>query len=152
MRGTIAAAADKKAAAYLPFCIMAYEQQQNQNSQWASGLFDVFANGAPNCIYTIFCQACAFADLKTEFLGDGSSWLGAMLVAFICKPIHVCCIHPELRRQIAIKHGKNVGPSLSACVNAPCCQSHTLAMQVLANTSCLPWQQQNLQLTRFAAR
>ena len=66
------------------------------------------------CMYTFLCEACAYADLNVEFRGGDHvtwwvtcffAWPGGCLLSFPC---HYLCIHPELRRLIAIKHGKNV--------------------------------------------
>jgi hypothetical protein len=62
------------------------------------------------------------------------------------------CVHPELRRQIAIKHGKNVGLTRTARARVPCRSSHALVKQGLANNSSLLWQQQLLFLTQCAAK
>jgi hypothetical protein len=96
---------------------MSYDQQQNQNSEWASGLLDVCALGMGTCLYATLCEPCAYADLKQDFSGEG--WFSACLVAWICLPCHCLCVHPELRRQIAIKHGKNVLAPLATALFAP---------------------------------
>jgi hypothetical protein len=98
-------------------CGMSYDQQQNQNSEWASGLLDVCALGMGTCLYATLCEPCAFADLKQEFSGDG--WVSACLVAWFFLPCHCLCVHPELRKQIAIKHGKNVRTLLATASLAP---------------------------------
>ena len=76
------------------------------NTEWSSGLFDICALGCGTCFYTTYCGPCSYADLKVSFTGEG--WLGACLGSMLCIPCHHCCWHPDLRRQIAIKHGKNV--------------------------------------------
>jgi hypothetical protein len=86
-----------------------------QNTEWSSGLFDICAMGFGTCLYTTYCGPCAYADLKSEFAGEG--WFGACMGAICCLPCHDCCWHPELRRQIATKHGKNVSSSRNSCLN-----------------------------------
>ena len=88
--------------------------EERRGGQWQSGLFDVCALGGGACMYTFLCEACAYADLAAEYKGGADmmtwwltcffAWPGACL-AFPC---HYLCIHPELRRLIAIKHAKNV--------------------------------------------
>jgi hypothetical protein len=77
-----------------------------QNTEWSSGLFDICALGCGTCFYTTYCGPCSYADLRVAFTGEG--WIGACLGAMLCIPCHHLCWHPELRRQIAMKHGKNV--------------------------------------------
>lgn len=104
--------------------VMNSEERHGLNgSQWQSGLFDVFAMGTPFCMYTFLCEACAYADLSVEFKGGDTlawwvTWFMATFTACASAPCHYLCIHPELRRLIAIKHGKNV-----KCLSARSCQT-----------------------------
>jgi hypothetical protein len=93
------------------------DQQQNQNFEWASGVLAVYA-WAPACMPPLgLCEPCAFADLKQEFSGDGC--VSACLAAWVFLPCHCLCVHLELRKQIAIKHGKNVWTPLATASLAP---------------------------------
>ena len=111
--------------------------EEQHGSQWSSGLFDVCALGAGACMYTFLCEACAYADLSVEFKGgDAMTWWVTYFFAFPCAccsfPCHYLCIHPELRRLIAIKHGKNV-KCRSARNRWTCC---SLEAAVLDDTPC----------------
>ncbi len=88
-----------------------YGAPQMANPEWASGLFDVCAAGSGFCLYATFCTPCAYGDVKQEFTGEG--WCFACLGWLILMPCHLCCFHPDLRRQIAMKHGKNVDALLT---------------------------------------
>lgn len=77
-----------------------------QGGEWASGILDVCAEGFGGCFMATFCGACMYADLKQEV--DGASYFMSCLSAMLCVPCYVCCWHPELRTQIAVRHGKNV--------------------------------------------
>ena len=108
------------------------DSEEQHGSQWSSGLFDVCALGAGACMYTFLCEACAYADLSVEFRGgDTMTWWVTCFFAYpgaCCSfPCHYLCIHPELRRLIAIKHGKNV-KCRSARNRWTCCSLEAAAL------------------------